>query len=202
MNISKKCKVAFYFLFHCELNIHMIPTEEVQKLSAFNVAQGSEQLRYLHVVLLLTTYNAIKALLCNMQCFYGADSKIQPSNTHDMHCCFSSAIQVTTMYHNVVCTLSCSIFYMHIHLGIRISYLLTHTIHASYMKHVNTLQLDSHQHTIIDTIPIIHKLFLDKLKGMGKCRVFPICISLRFIYTFCTSSRILINGRSFYMQTK
>ena len=52
----QKWKVAFFFLFHCELNIHVIPTVEVQKLSAFNVAQGSEQLRYLHVVLLLTTY--------------------------------------------------------------------------------------------------------------------------------------------------
>jgi len=145
---------------------------------------------------------AIKALLCNTQCFSGAESNIQPSNTHDMHCCFTSAILVMIMHHNVVCTLSCSIFYVHIHLGIRISYLLTHTTHPSYMKHVNTLQLNSHQHTIMDTIPIIHKLFLHKLKGMGKCRVFPICISLHFTYTFCISSRILINGRSFYMQTK
>jgi hypothetical protein len=41
----------------------------------------------------------------------------------------------------------------------------------SYWKNANTLQLDSHQHTIMDTISIIHKLFLDKWKGMGKCRV-------------------------------
>lgn len=114
----------------------------------------------------------------------------------------TTVLLVITMHHNVVCTLPCSLFYMHIHLGIRISYLLTNTTHPSYMKRVNTLQLDSHQHTIMDTISIIHKLFLDKLKGMGKCRVFPIWISLCFIYTFFFSSRILINGRSFYMQTK
>jgi len=70
---------------------------------------------------------AIKALLCNTQCFYGADSNIQLSIIHNMHCCFTSAILVMTMHSDVACTLSCSQFYIHIHLGIIISYLLTHT---------------------------------------------------------------------------
>jgi len=49
------------------------------------------------------------------------------SNIHDMHCYFTCAILVMPMHHDVVCTLSCSHFYTHSHLGIIISYLLTHT---------------------------------------------------------------------------
>jgi hypothetical protein len=169
--------VAFFFLFHCELNIHVIPTEEVQKLSAFHVAQGSEQLRYLHVVLLLTvTYIHTYIHMPSKHCCVTRNVFMELTVTYSLatHMKCTTVLLVITMHHNVVCTLPCSLFYMHIHLGIRISYLLTNTTHPSYMKRVNTLQLDSHQHTIMDTISIIHKLFLDKLKGMGKCRVFPI----------------------------
>jgi len=100
-------------------------------LSAFNVAQGSDKLRYLYCCW-QHTY-AIKALLCNTQYFYGADSNRQPSNTHNMHLCFTSAILVMTMtmHHNIVCTVSCSLFYMHIYLEIRISFPLAHTTTSS-----------------------------------------------------------------------
>jgi hypothetical protein len=66
----KKWKVDLFFLFHCELNIRVISTEMAQKLSALNVAQGSEQLRYLHVVLLLATYTCHQSNAVQKQSFY------------------------------------------------------------------------------------------------------------------------------------
>lgn len=162
------------------------PLRRFRKSACFQCGTGKWTTKILECC--IVAGNAIKALLCNTQCCYGGDSNIQPSNTHDMHCCFTSAIPVMTMHHNVVCTVLFPLLHAHslwdqtmsssptrrwwVQRTAQVNSLSKRNskhwcTRPSYLKNVNNLQLDSHQITMMDTIPIIHKLFSDKWKGMS-----------------------------------
>lgn len=74
--------------------------------SAFNVKEGSEQLRSLYAVLLLATYTWYQSMELTVP---------YSSAPHVMHCYFTSPTQVVTMHHNVIRTMTILFPLLHTH---------------------------------------------------------------------------------------